>query len=225
MYMSNSVAELFVILALNPEKGRISLDSIHFRYSLTGALLMDYYDAGEFTVENKRIIPAFRKNSDLLHDMIAERIMGSSKNRRISTWVSRLTNKSRFIFREITASLGKSQILRIEQKKFLNIIPYKRYWFNDKSVRINLIELLREILLYGKHPGKKEFMLLGLVEASRAYSLISRERGESKILRKKNSELLSGEMIGAEISQAIRDVQTAIMVSVTTAAFAAHSSH
>jgi len=151
--------------------------------------------------------------------------MNSTKHRRISFWISRLTNKSRLIFREITGSLERDQILRIEQKKFLNIFPYKRYWFNDKSVRNNLIELLRGILLYGKNPGKKEIMLLGLVEASRAYSLLSRERGESKLLRKKNSELLKGDIMSAEISQAIREVQAAIVASVTIATVAAHSSH
>jgi len=223
--MNNSVAELFVILALNPEKGRITLDRIHFRYSLTGALIMDYLERGEITIENKRIAPSFRKNGEILHDLFADRIMNSTKHRRISFWISRLTNKSRLIFREITGSLERDQILRIEQKKFLNIFPYKRYWFNDKSVRNNLIELLRGILLYGKNPGKKEIMLLGLVEASRAYSLLSRERGESKLLRKKNSELLKGDIMSAEISQAIREVQAAIVASVTIATVAAHSSH
>jgi hypothetical protein len=51
--MDRSVVELFVILALNPEKGRVSLNKIHFMYSLTGALFMDYPDRGEITTENK----------------------------------------------------------------------------------------------------------------------------------------------------------------------------
>jgi hypothetical protein len=55
--MNLSVAEQYVILSLNPEKGRISLNDIHFRYSLTGALFMDYHDRGEITIEDKRVIP------------------------------------------------------------------------------------------------------------------------------------------------------------------------
>ena len=219
--MNLSVAELYVILALSPEKGKVSLNNIYFRYSLTGALIMDYYDSGEIKIENKRVVPSFRKNGEVLHDMIADRIMKSSKNRRISFWIGRLTNKSRLILREITSSLGKENILRTEQKKFLNIFPYKRYWFINNSVRVNLIEVLRGILLYGKQPGKKEIMLLGLVEASRAYSLLSRERGESKLMHKKNIEFLKGDVMSAEISQAIREVQAAIIASVTAASVAA----
>lgn len=223
--MDIPVSKLFVILALNPEKGRIAIDSIHFRYSLTGALFMEYSDVGEIKVENKRIVPFFKNNGEALHDMIADKIMNSGKNRRISFWISRLTQKSRFILREITNSLEKDNIIRIEHKKFLNIIPYKRYWFIDSRTRSNLIEVLRGILLYGKQPGKKDFMLLGLLEASKAYRLLSRERGESKLLRKKNSEILKGDVMSAEISQVIVEVQTAIIASVAAASAAASSSH
>jgi golgi phosphoprotein 3 len=221
--MDIPVSKLFVILALNPEKGRIAVDNIHFRYSLTGALLMDYSNQVEFKIEDKRIVPSFKNNGEALHDMIADKIMNSRKNRRVSFWISRLTQKSRFIFREIINSLDKDNIIRIEHKKFLNIIPYKRYWFIDTRTRTSLIEVLRGILLYGKQPGKTEIMLLGLIEASRAYRLISRERGESKMLRKKNSEFLKGDQISTEISQIIREVQTAIIVSAAAASAAASS--
>ena len=186
---------------------------------------MDYYDQGEFTIENKRIVPSFKKNGEIVHDLFCERIMKSEKNRRISFWISRMTNKSRKIFRELINKLEKDRIIRKEQKKFLNIIPYYRYWFNDSSVRSDLIEALRGILLYGKQAGKKELMLLGLVESSKAYSLLSRERGESKLLRKKNTEFLKGDVMSAEINQTIREVQAAIVASVTAATIAAHSSH
>jgi hypothetical protein len=221
--MDYSVAELFVILALNPEKGRISLDSIHFSHSLTGALLMDYHERGDFTTENKRIIPSFKKNGEILHDLIADQIMKSGKNRRISFWIGRLANKSRLYFRAIVSSLEKRGILRIEQKKFLNIFPYKRYWFTDNSVRNNTIETLRGSILYGKKADKKEIMLLGLVEASRAYKVLSREKGEAKLLRRKNTEFLKGDVISSEISQSIREVQAAVVASISAAAAASHA--
>jgi len=222
--MDSSVAELYVILALNPEKGRISISDIYFRYSLTGALIMEYLESGEIAIENKRVVPSFIKNGEKVHDLFAERIMKSSKNKRLSFWISRLANKSRIIFREIIYSLEKERILRIEQKKFLNIFPYKRYWFTDNSVRIHLIELLRGILLYNRQPGKKDIMLLGLVEASNAYKLLSYEKGESKLLRQKNTKLLKGDIISAEISQTIREVQAAIVASITAASMAAAGS-
>jgi hypothetical protein len=219
--MNQSVAEQFVILALNPEKGRITISDTYFIYTLTGALIMEYFESGEIKIENKRIIPSFRKNGEDLHDTIADRITKSSKNRRISFWIGRLSNKSRYNLREITNSLAKKNIIRIEQHKFLNIIPYKRYWFVDTRIRTNLIQELRGILLYDKKPGKNEAMLLGLIESSRAYSILAWEKGEIKILRKKNLELLKGNLVSEEISQTIREVQSSITASIIAAAVAA----
>jgi hypothetical protein len=223
--MERSVAELFLILALNPDKGRVTLDSIHFRYSLTGAILMDYLAGDEFRVEDKRVIPSLKINDDAIHILFAERMMKSSRNRRISYWINRLTGKSRFIFSEMTKSLERQGIIQIEQKRFLNIFPYKRYWFINKSIREKLIEDIREILVRGKQPEKKQLMLLGVIEGSRAYRLIAKERGEARQLRRINTELLKSDVMTSEINQAIKEVQAAIISSVTAATMASHASH
>lgn len=223
--MNLSIAEQFVILAINPDKGRVVINDLHFRYTLTGSLILDFLVQGEITIDNKRITPAFRKNGDLLHDMIADKMMQSKKKRKISFWIRRLTNKSRMIFRELINSLEREKILRREKKKFLNIIPYNRYWLVERGIRNKLIEDLRGILLYGKQPGKRDIMILGLVESSKAYFLLAREKGELKKLRKKNSEIIKGDLMSSEINQAIKEVQAAIILSTATGAVAASSSH
>ncbi len=223
--MERSIAELFVILALNPEKGRVSVNRIHFRHTLTGAIIMDLLDHGEIKIEDKRLVPYIGLNGNQLHDMVAEIIRKSSKNRRLSLWIRRLSFKSHVIFKEITNSLEKESLIRRERKKFLWIIPYYRYWFVDPGIRISLVELLRGFLLYGKKPGKKDIMLLSLVDVSRAYPSLSRERGESKILRKNNLSILKGDLISEEISQTIREVKTAISASIAAASSAAYASH
>jgi hypothetical protein len=93
--MEASVTTQFVILTLHPDKGRIMMNNIHFRYSLIGAVLMDFLDLEEISLSNKRLVPSFRKNSDLIHDMFAEKIKRSSKPRRVSHWVRSLSGKSR----------------------------------------------------------------------------------------------------------------------------------
>jgi len=223
--MEFSFAKQFLILALNPEKGRVSISSIHFRYTLTGSFLMDYLDNGEISISNKRIIPSFRMNTDAVHTMIGDRISASSRNKRISYWISRLTNKSRFIMNNLTLNLQQERILTIEHKKFLGIFPYKLYWLIDKGIRSALIETLRGILIHGKQPDKREMMLLGLIEASRSYKLLSRESGEARRMRKRNLELLKGDIISAEINQAIREVQAAVAASVMAATMASSGAH
>jgi len=223
--MEFSLAKQFLILALNPEKGRVSISSIHFRYTLTGSFLMDYLDNGEISISNKRIIPSFRMNTDAVHTMIGDRISASSRNRRISYWISRLTNKSRFMMNNLTLALQQERLLTIEHKKFLGIFPYKRYWLIDKGIRSGLIETMRGILIHGKQPDMREMMLLGLIEASRSYKLLSRESGEARRMRKRNLELLKGDIISTEINQAIREVQAAVAASVMAATMASSGAH
>jgi hypothetical protein len=219
--MNNSIAEEFVILALNPDKGRVAIPGIHFRYSLSGAILMDYLAGEELRVEERRVIPSLKLNDEAIHILFSEMLKKSTRNRQVSYWVRRLAAKSRFIFGEITRSLEDRRTIQIEQKKFLNIIPYKRYWVVNKSVREKIIDQVRDILLRGREPEKKELMLLGLIETSGAYRLISRERGEARLLRKKNNVLLKSNVMSDEISQAIRQITKAITASATAAAMAA----
>jgi hypothetical protein len=223
--MNHSVAELFAILAINPLNGRLALDHIHFRYSLTGAILMDHLLNEEFTIENKRLIPAYRRDGDPLHDMVADRIMNSSNHRRVSFWINRLTRGNRLISKEVFKNLERKMIIRIDQKVVLKIIHYRRYRLENRGIRENLIENLRGFLIHGKQPEKRDIMLLGIVETSRAYKLISRERGEIRKMRRKNLEILKNDMMTEGINQAIREVHSAVTASVTAAMIAAHSSH
>ncbi len=50
--MEPAVTTQFVILSLHPDKGRIMIDNIHFRYSLTGTVLMDFLDQEEISLRN-----------------------------------------------------------------------------------------------------------------------------------------------------------------------------
>jgi hypothetical protein len=135
--------------------------------------------------------------------------------------VRQLAGKSRYIFRETVSSLEKDRILRIERKKFLNLVPYSRYWFIDKRLRINIIEELRGILLYSRKATAKQSMLLGLIKASEAHRLISKEKSELKSIRKKNTEFLKGDVLSSGIKQVIKETQAAIIASVVAASMAA----
>jgi hypothetical protein len=223
--METTIAKQFVILALHPDKGRIIIENIYFRYSLTGAVLMDFLDNGEISLSNNRLVSSFRKNGDPTHDMFAEKIERSSKPRRVSYWVRSLTSKSRFVFREIVNSLINKGIVRHERRLFLNIFPYNRYFITDRSIRNRIIEEIRDILLYDKPASRKQTMLIGIIKASGSYRLLAKEKEERKILRKKCDTFMQKDVMTSEIDRAIREVQAAIIASVTAASVAASSSH
>ena len=219
--MELSVCEQFIILAVNPENGRLMINSLYLRYSLTGALLMDLLDKDEISTEKKRLIPSLKMNGERLHDLVAEIILKSSKPKRISFWIRNLTRKSRIIFNETIGLLEKKNLIRKERRMFLNIIPYNRFWFINKGIRISLIEEIRNILFYSKQPSRKTLMLMALIESSRCHRLLARERSEARIIRRKNSEIIQKNETGNEISQIRSEIESAIISSVIAASAAA----
>lgn len=223
--METTVSTQFVILALHPDKGRMLIDNIHFRYSLTGAVLMDFLNNGEISLSNNRLVPSLKKNGDQIHDVFAEKIERSSKPRSISYWVRSLTRKSRFVFRETVNSLINKGILRHERRLFLNIFPYNRYFLTDRRLRTGIIDDIRDVLLHDKPATRKQSMLIGLIKASRSHQLLAKEKEEIKILRKKCNTFIQSDAMASEIDKAIRAVQAAIIASVTAASVAASSSH
>ena len=223
--MEITVSTQFVILSLHPEKGRILIDNIRFRYSLTGAILMDFLDNGEITLSENKLIPRLNKNGDPVHDLFADIFEKSSKQRRISYWVQKLTRKSRFVFKETTDALINRGMLRHEKRYFLNIIPYNRYFLTDNRLRTGIIDEIREVLLNDKPATRKQGMLIGLIKASRAHGLLAKGKEENRILRKKCNDFRQNDPMASEIDKAIREVQAAIIASVTAASVAASSSH
>jgi hypothetical protein len=223
--METSVTRQFVLLALHPEKGRVLIPTTHFRYALTGAVLMDFVLNGEITLENKKLIPSFRKNGERIHDMFAEKIEVQSRPKRIAYWIRRFSMKSHLIFKEAVNYLTASGILMHEKRYFLNFIPYNRYILADKRIRRDIIDGLREVLLRGRESTGLQSMLIGLLKASGSHSLLAKEKSERSVLRKKCRNYKTDDEMASETERAIKEVQTAIIASVTAATVAAHARH
>jgi hypothetical protein len=215
--MEKSVTAQFVILSVHHDNGRIVIDNLHFKYSLIGAVLMDFLDRGEISLSNRRLIPSLRKNGDPMHDMFVERIEGYSKPRRISRWVRSLSGKGWLVFKDTINSLIDKGIIRHERRLFLNIFPYNRFFHTEKSQRTGIIDGIRDVLFHDKSATRQQIMLIGLIYASRSHHILAKEKGERWILRRKCKEFMKGDTIPSEIDQIIREVNSEIDASVAAA--------
>jgi hypothetical protein len=213
--MESTVTRQFVMLALHPEKGRVTIQDPHFRYSLIGAYFMDLLKNGEISMTNKRLTSSFLRNGDQLHDRVADIIERSSRPKRFSYWIRRFSQKSRLIFNETVNSLISRGILRHEKRYFLNLIPYNRYYFIDVRSRNEIIEGLRGVLLYGREATGDQMMLIALLKASSAHSIIARQKEERKILKKKCTDILQKDELSSEMNKVIIEVRAAIASSVS----------
>ena len=221
--METSVTSQFIILALHPEKGTKMIDNIHFRYTLIGSVLMDFLESEEISLNNKRLIPSFRKNGEIVHDMISDIIDTHGKPKRISFWIRRLSIKSRFVFKETINLLINKGIYRHERRYFLNIFPYNRYFLTQSGIRTGIIDGIRDVILYEKSATVRQSMLIGLINASRSWNILVKEKGERWMLRRKSNEFMKSDAVSSEIDQTVKEIQTAIISSIIASTAAAAS--
>jgi hypothetical protein len=223
--MEFPVASQFVILSIHPVKGRIVIDNIRFRYSLSGALLMDLFLRKEISLTGNRVETALKPNYNAIHTILSTLLAEPKNPKRVSFWLRRITRKSRLVLKEIINSLSDSGIVRHERRYFLNIIPYNRYFITDTSIRTKLIEELRNVLLQNKTATEEQAMLIGIIKASESYRILAREFSERRLIRKKCNEYLKNNPLANEVSTAVREIRAAIIASISVAVATSHTSH
>jgi hypothetical protein len=220
--MELTITARFIILALNPEKGKLIPDDLHFRYSLAGSVLMDFFTNGEITLSGKQVIPSFRRNGIAAHDLWASKIEEARRNRSISYWVRTLGRKRRIVLRENIRLLVNAGLIRDEKRYFLNLFPYNRYFITKPEIRTQLIRELKGVLLEGRNASKEQKMLIGLIRAAQAFKILADDRRERWAIRKRCKEFMTGDDFASEADIVIRQVQLAVTTSVM-AAIAARS--
>ncbi len=208
--MEFEVSRNYILLLLNPQKGRIKTSDINFRFGLSGAFLMDLYKNGEISVNEKRVIPAISTNGEPLHDRIAAIIQSYSSPKRIGFWVRRLSRGRRQNMLDCLAPFIKNGSVRHEKFYFLGIFPYNRYYMDETTIRDTLVRELREVVISGRAPSDNQRMLLALLKASRSLKVLANDWRERGAIRRKCSELFREDEYTPEASKFVGMVMTAI---------------
>jgi hypothetical protein len=222
-----STPEKFLLLAHHPMKGRFMISEIHMKYGLIGAMLLEMSLHGTIRLENGKLVHQMERSEE--QHILAEvyrQIREVSKTRSIRYWIRKLAMRSGHYKWLIVSSLEKKRILRMEQRKFVGLIPYKKSHLMNSKLRYDLIREVRKNILQKAEASDEWLVLMGLIEACKMYNLISLDSSERKIIRKKLKLILKESPIAEGVEQTIRQVQAAIIgaVAATSAAAAAGGS-
>lgn len=217
-----STAEKFLIIAHHPEKGRFILSQIYIQYGIAGAILLDMALEGRITIEDGRLILKTGKiQKDTVKSELVELMSKSTRTRKSDYWVRKLAGRYSRYKIQILKGLEEKNIMRIEERKFLGIIPYKKSYLNDGYTRTRLISQLKNEILGYKGLSGDNMALAGLVEACRMDKILTSDREELKVIRSQVKKIIKESPMGDVIAQTIKGVQIAIMAGVTAATAAA----
>jgi golgi phosphoprotein 3 len=212
--MKLNTAEKFIILAHHPEKGRFIINGLQLKYGLVGALLLEMSLGKIVSIQDNRLTYSSAGiEKDQVISELSALIRQSEKVRKIRTWISKFARKSRRYKWAILSQLADKRLIRIENKKFLGLIPYKKSYIIDKNIRNELIGTARNNVLFRKDLNEENVVVLGLIEACSMHRIISSDRQELKKIRAALKEIIKESPIAGVLAETIKQVKTAIIAS------------
>ena len=226
--MKLSTAEKFLLIGHHPEKGRFLIAGFQLEYGLIGAILLDMTLENMIITENERLIvkKSVMSNDPVLSE-ISSLIFNAKKPQKIKYWITRLARQSRKYKWLILKELTSKRVIRIENKKFLGIIPYRKSCLMESYTRMNLIQELKSSTLYHKDLNNETVVILGMIEACKMHRIITSDKDELKTLRKELKQVIKDSPIAGTVNETIKQVQAAIIGAViaTSAASTAAIRH
>ncbi len=208
-----SISEELLILCISNDKGSItnSAKSV-LPYGLAGAALADLTLISKIQIKDDRLLlSGLIPTGEALSDEIMTALSNEKKPRKLKHWVDNLGHKHNI--KSVAKRLVERNVIRIEQKHYLWVIPYELYPQQDASAKYWIKQHLRSIVLAGEKAESADIALLGLLKACRLLSLVF-THDEFKAAEKQVSELTKGEVFGEAVSKVLTDNELVTVVSV-----------
>lgn len=213
--MKLNTIEKFLLLAKHPVKKRFIISEMHINYGIIGGILMEMSLENRIKLDNKSLLlENMEPSTNYLINDVSAIITKSTKTRKIRYWMTKLNRYSNKYKWLVLQELASKNLIGIEESKFLGFIPIKKSYLINATARIEIIEELRQIILFKKEISDENMGLLGLVEACKMHTIISREKEELKRIRKELKQMIKNSPIATTVDQTIREIQAAIIASV-----------
>lgn len=209
--MELTTAEALLLLTLDDAKGSTGTTPVD--PGLSGALLVDLGRVGALRADGKTLHPV--GGAQVEHPVLARAgaVIAADKPRTAKSWVGRLPRALKPLTSTVAAPLVERGVLTESRSKVLGLFPSTRYPEADPGPERALRSRLREVLVAGQPPTEQDALLLGLLEPlGLVGSLVERrERGQA---RKRAKVVAQEGVAGSAVSDAVRDINAAVMAAV-----------
>ncbi len=224
--MNYNLTEKFILLALDPKKGKFLIDTMSLNYGIAGAILLELSELNKISVINKRLVLSDKKLSgNFVIDESIKLINSSGKNRKTKYWVYKLGNKVSKFKKSILKDLNTKRIIKIEKKTYVwGLFKVYRYPFITVGAIEDTKSKLKGIVLKNEKPDIDNLLLLSLMNSCKLTRVLFTDKKQHRIARKKIKELTKDIEISEAVSQTIKEIQTAVMVATTSAVVSSSSS-
>lgn len=218
--------EKFILIALDQKKGRFLIDSLSLNYGIAGAILLELSELNKIIIQNKRIeVRDENPTNNTIIDTCIKLISNSKKTHKAKYWIYKIGNKSSVFKKIVLRELQEKNILKIDSKTYIwGLVKFFKYpVINHKQIQEIKIKLKKIVLENEKHEIEV-LLLLSLMNSCKLIRILFVNKKEHKAAKKRIKELTENIEISEDVSQTLKEIQTAIIVA-NTSTFLSSSSN
>jgi len=208
-----SLYEEFFLISIDDDKGTVSLSaSTVIAYGLAGAILAELALKGKLCLEDERLkVLDGTPTGDEIMDEVLSSISQSDKPHKPIRWIRMMSGNK--LPKRVANGLAAKNIIHIEQKRYLWVIPYLAYPMQDASAKYWVKQHMREMVLGGVAPESREVALLSLIDACRLLNLVF-TKDERKAASKKVEDLIKNEPFGDAVAKTLEEIEMAATITI-----------
>lgn len=217
--MELNLIEKFILLSLDSKKGKFIIDAMSLNYGIAGAILLELSEEKKISIINKRLVVSnFKLSGDRTIDASIKLINNSKKKRKIKNWVYKIGNKASGFKKIILDDLNNKKVIKIISKKyFFRLITIYRYPVISNTYVEELKKEIKDIVLANKKSDLNGLLLLSLMNSCKLTRVLFMDKKEHKAAKKRIKELTKDVEISNEVSQTLKEVQTAVLIATSSA--------
>lgn len=202
--------ETFIFAAINPQSGSLGYSKTYLGYGLAGIALAQLYRQDRITWDGKSVAGAGKGSAgDDLLDEILQLVLKREKPYRPQSLISTSLYRVPRLSKRVLERLEDNGMIRIEQQRFLGLIPYNRYNITRINEHGRLVKELKDIIVRGeKQPDAEIALLISMLSACGVLKgLFARE--ERKQVRETLKKINKGEYFRT-LSLFDKDIQKSV---------------
>jgi hypothetical protein len=222
--MELSTAEKFILLVHHPAKARYLVAEQKRNAGIAGAMLLDLTLDKKIEIVDHRIrVRSHTTKISPAHILVLRKLTDSGREKKARSWISNLTLRGGKYRRILIENMQKKRILKLERKRFL-FIPYIKTRLLNPKKHAELVKQIRSVILEKQQIDNEMSAILSLIDGTKTYRIISKERSELKAIKSRLKDVLKDDVISRDVDKVIKEMQAAVAIAVSTAVVASSAS-
>lgn len=207
--------EEIVLLALDDKTGKfVDLPPLALDQALAGASLLELAFQNRIDTDLTHLtLVSGEPTGDKMLDPLLSKIVAAKDKKDAKYWVGVFSADGEKLREDALAHLTSRGILKKEEKKFLWVIPGRRYPMIDEKEEREVRQRIRSVIVDGEVPGPRDVVLISLASACQLLRSIFTDADLMKY-SSRVAEVSKMDLIGRAVSKSVAEVQEAVMRAV-----------